>query len=145
MTFLLPLFLILLAAILLKNFLPSVFKVAGWRTGSALVLEDRVGSLLFLVCADLMAAIAYWYPWYLYTYHSAPDDRYGFAILFAFPFYFIGAGIAGVALFRLLRAVIRGQRCIANSIFAVCGTLLALVGFSPLLMFGWRILYLRNE
>jgi hypothetical protein len=145
MTFFLPLFLILLAAILLKNFLPLVFRTIGWPAGGALVLEDRVGSILFLGCSAMMAGISYWYPWYLSTYHAAPDDRYGFAILFAFPFYFIGAGIAGVALFRLSRAVIRGRHCIANDIFAVCGVLLALIGFSPLLMFGWRIFSLRNE
>jgi hypothetical protein len=86
-----------------------------------------------------MAGIAYWYPWYLCTYHAAPDDRYGFAILFAFPFYFIGAGISGVALYRLLRVIIREQRSIANGVFAVCGVLLALAGFTPILMFGWRI------
>jgi hypothetical protein len=143
--FLLSPFLFLLMAILLTNCLPSIFKIVGWRIGDALVFEDRLGGILFLTCSAVMAGIAFWYPWYLCTYYAAPDDRYGVAILFAFPFYFIGAGIGAVALFRLLRAVIRGRRCVTNGIFAVCGVLLALIGFSPLLMYGWRMYLLRNE
>jgi len=143
MMFFLPLSLILLVAILFKNAVPFVFRLAGWR--DSLQLEERWGSILFLFCSAILAGIDYWYPWYLCTYHASPDDRYGFAILFAFPFYFVGAGIAGLALFRLLRVVIREQRGAANWTFAVCGVLLALAGFSPLLMVGWRIVSLGNE
>jgi len=125
-----------------KRFSPSIFKVAGWRTRGALVLEDRVASMLFLVCSTVIAAIGYWYPWYLSTYHASPDDRYGFVIMNALPFYFIGAGIAVVALFRLMRVVAQAQRSAANGVLPLCAVLLALIGFSPLLMVGWRLLSL---
>jgi hypothetical protein len=138
MTVFLPFLLILLAAILLRNLLPFIFRILGWRTGGTLLLEERVGAILFLFCSAVMAGIAYWYPWYLCTYHAAPDDRYGFALLFALPFYYIGAAISGVALFRLVRVVIRGQHRIADGIFMFCGVLLAVAGFSPLLMLGWE-------
>jgi hypothetical protein len=108
-----------------------------------LAFEDRVGGILLLFCLAAMAGIAYWYPWYLCTYHSAPDDRYGFAMIYALPFWFIGPALAGRALFRLMRAVSRAQHTFANSLFAAVGVLLALVAFSPVVMFSWSILFRR--
>ena len=102
--------------------------------------EDRLAEIFVLLASAVIAAIAYWYPWYLCTYHSAPDDRYGFAIGAVFPFWFIGPGIAAWAAFRLWRAVVRRQRDISNVAFAICGGLLALVGLSPLLMYAVSIL-----
>jgi len=61
-------------------------------------------------------------------------------LLFAFPFYFIRAAIAGLAIYRLLRVVLRGTRGGMDIALTVFGLALALVGFSPLLMFGWRML-----
>lgn len=86
-----------------------------------------------------MRGFAYWYPVYVATHHAYEDDRYGFVFLFAFPFYFIGAAVAGVALHRLMKAVARGRRGGVDIVFAIGGNLLALVAFSPLLMFGWRM------
>jgi hypothetical protein len=140
MTFFLPLLLILLVGILVKNFLPTIFRAAGCHNGGALVLEDRLGGILFLSCSAIMAVVAFWYPWYLCVYHAAPDDRYGFALLFAFPFYLFGAAVAGMALFRLLRSVIGGSCTVSNGVYAFCGVLLAFIGFSPLIMFAWRII-----
>jgi hypothetical protein len=139
MGYLLSFLLIALAGILARRLVPFIFRMAGWPAGNTLVLEERVGAMLLLLCSVVMAGIAYWYPWYLSTYHSAPDDRYGFAILLALPFWFVGAGLSAIALFRLLRAVVRGQRDIANWVLAICGALLALGGFSPLVMLAWRL------
>jgi hypothetical protein len=133
-----PIAVILAVSFLARSLLPRVFKTAGWRGGGNFILEERTGSILFLLCSAVMAGIAYWYPWYLCTYYSAPDDRYGFAMLPALPFYFIGPGIAGVALFRLVK-VLRGNWSVPNVIFAMCGSLLALVGVSPLIMIGCRL------
>jgi len=58
--------------------------------------------------------------------------------MIAFPFWFIGPGIAGWAIFRLLRAVIREESTLGNLLFAVCGGMLALGGFSPLFMLVFR-------
>src|SRR5438445_616750 len=96
-----------LIAILLKWLIELVLGAVG-RHGALPVLEDRIGALIFLVCADVMAAIAYWYPWYVSTRYAAPDDRYGFVLLFGFPFWFLAGGISAWALFRLLRALVRG-------------------------------------
>jgi hypothetical protein len=103
--------------------------------------EERVGYILLLFCMAVMAAIVYWYPVYVHA-HSGPlplDYVYGSILLWAFPFWFIGPGVTLWAMFRLWRAVIRGERTIANGFFAVCGGLLAVVGFSPLVMFAWGI------
>jgi hypothetical protein len=140
-----PFLLVLFAAALIKIALPFIFRIFGWRTGATLVLEDRIGAVLFLFCSAVMAGIAYWYPWYLATYYSAPDDRYGMAMFFALPFYLVGAVIAGVALSRLLRATLRGPRNGANTVYIICGSLLALLGLSPIFMLGWTILSRRNE
>jgi hypothetical protein len=102
--------------------------------------EDRVGAILLLLCTAIMAGVAYWYPWYLCTYHSAPDDRYGFAIMYAFPFWFIGPALASRALFRLLKAVSRGGRNVANVLFAVSGTALGFASLSPIWMLAWSTL-----
>jgi|SRR6266850_1759159 len=133
----------LLAAILIgiifKNLRRAVLKKLGWNDKPT-VLEVRIGAILFLICANVMAAIDYWYPIYLCTYHAAPDDRYGFAMAFACPFWFLGAGISAWALFHLIRAVFQAERSIVNVLYAISGSLLSVGGFSPLLMLGWRIM-----
>lgn len=103
--------------------------------------EERVGAVLFLFCAAIMAGIAYWYPWYLCTYHSAPDDRYGFAMIAALPFWFAAPGIAGWAAARLFRAVRRERCTVANSAFAIFGGLMGVIGFSPALMLVGRLMF----
>jgi len=85
--------------------------------------EERVGMVILLACTAILAGIVYWYPWYLCTYHSAPDDRYGFALMSAFPFW--------------SRAAMQAQRTVGNGLLFVCGALLGLVGFSPLVMFAY--------
>src|SRR5882724_4778360 len=98
--------------------------------------EERLGYVLLLACTAVLAVIVYWYPWYLCTYYSAPDERYGFAIMYAFPFWFIGPGVAGLTVFKLLRAVLAGQRTTGNIALAACGVLLAVTGCSPIIMFA---------
>lgn len=137
----------LLAAVLIgiafKGLRQLTLKALGWND-RPLVLEVRLGAILFLICANVIAAIAYWYPWYVSRYHTAPDDRYGFVLLYAFPFWFLGAGISAWALFRLIQGVFRAQRSSSNFLYAIVGCLLALGGFSPLFMLGWRIVKLRQ-
>src|SRR5947208_10322991 len=58
MTFFLPLLLILLAGMLVNRFFPGILNVLGWLV----VLEDRLGSILFLVASAIMATVAFWYP-----------------------------------------------------------------------------------
>jgi len=99
--------------------------------------EERVGMVILLACTAILAGIVYWYPWYLCTYHSAPDDRYGFALMSAFPFWFAGPAFAGWALLPLSRAAMQAQRTVGNGLLFVCGALLGLVGFSPLVMFAY--------
>jgi hypothetical protein len=99
--------------------------------------EERVGCVLLLGCTAILAAIVYWYPWYLCTYYSAPDDRYGFALAYAFPFWFIGPAFADWALLRLSRAAMQAQRTLGNGLLFFSVVLLGLVGFSPLVVFGW--------
>jgi hypothetical protein len=140
MTFLLPIFLPIVATILAKHLAPRVLAILGFPKAGKLVLGDRVGPILFLVCSAVMAALAFWYPLYLSTYQSSPDDRYGYAALIALPFYFIGDWIAATALFRLTRALFRGRPTIGNGIVGFLGAILALIGFSPLLVIGWRLL-----
>ena len=140
MTFFFPLFLILFVGICLKYVLPFVFNLVGWRGGIGFVFEERIGAILFLASSAVLAGIAYWYPCYVATYHAYEDDRYGFVILFAFPFYFIGAAISGIAFYRLMRVVMRGKRGRADAAFVVCGSMLALAGISPLVMIGWGML-----
>lgn len=137
--FLLPLLVVILTAILSKSILQFVFKLAG-RENKMPVFEERLGAVLFLICADLMAAVAYWYPMHVIDRNAAPDDRFGGIILFGFPFYFIAAGISGFALFRLVKAVLSKQRNSSGVILLFCGGLLATVAFSPIVMFALRIL-----
>jgi NhaP-type Na+/H+ or K+/H+ antiporter len=77
--FLITLLAALLIALIFKGSRRVMLKALGWND-RPLVLEVRFGAILFLVCANGIAAIAYWYPWYLCRYHAAPDDRYGFAL-----------------------------------------------------------------
>src|SRR5438874_1878566 len=130
MIFAFPLLVCIMAAILLKWLLELGFKAAGRPSGA--ILEDRVGGVLFLLCADVMGLIAYWYPRYVITHYAAPDDRFGGAIVFGIPFYIAGAGISGWALFCLGRAVLRGRRNVANAAYSIGGLLLGAAGFSPL-------------
>jgi hypothetical protein len=141
--FLVTLLAALLIALAFKGLRRVTLKALGWND-RPLVLEVRVGAILFLVCANVIAAIAYWFPWYLSRYHAAPDDRYGFAVVYAFPFWFLGAGISAWALFRLIEAVFRAERSSSNFLYGIVGCLLALGGFSPLFMVGWRIVKLRQ-
>ena len=140
-----PLLICILAAILLKWLLELGFRMAGRPADTAPVLEDRVGGILFLLCADVLGVIAYWYPYYVITHYAAPDDRFGGFILFGIPFYIAGAGLSGWALFCLGRAVIRGRRSLVNAVYAICGVLLAAVGFSPLVMFARKIIQIRQD
>ncbi|HTR42972.1 MAG TPA: hypothetical protein VMH87_15265 [Pseudomonadales bacterium] len=135
-----PFFFILFSAIVIWKVLPYIFKAFGGGRLAVLKLEDRIGAILFLVCAVVMTVISFWYPVYLCAYYSSPDDRYGFALLFASPFWFVSAGISCVAFHRLSSAVASGQRTIANYILIIGGTLLALLGLSPFLFVLWRIL-----
>src|SRR5206468_203035 len=94
-----PLLVIILVAVLLKWILDGVFKARG-RQGLPLpVLDERVGAILFLICANAMGAIAYWYPRYVIARNAAPDDRFGGIILLGLPFWFVGAGLSAWALF----------------------------------------------
>jgi hypothetical protein len=102
--------------------------------------EDRLGAVLILFCMSVLQGIAYWYPIYLCTYHSSPDDRYGIAMLYAFPFWVGGSFVAGGAAFRLLRVVIWGGRTAGNITFALIGGVLALTSLSPALTFVYSIL-----
>lgn len=139
----LPIFLLLFAGIGLKYLLPFVFKFLGWRGRFDFVLEERVGAILLLMCSAALASVMYWYPWYVATHHASEDDRYGMVFMFAFPFYFLGAAVAGVALYRLIKAVSREKRGGTDIVFSIGGSVLALVGFSPLLMFAWRMFLVR--
>lgn len=129
MSFFVPLVLIILGAILVKIMFPG-----------ALVLEERLGSILFLFASAIMAGIAFWYPWYLCTYHSAPDDRYGFALVFAIPFYFVGAWVAGAGLVRLTRSLLTAQRSLTNGVVGSLGLVLGLIGLSPIIMLSWKLM-----
>jgi hypothetical protein len=102
--------------------------------------EDRLGAVLMLFCMTVLQAIAYWYPLYLCAYHASPDDRYGFAMLYAFPFWVGGLVIAGRAAFRLLRAVVWGGGTVSNVTFALIGGALALTSLSPALTFIYSLL-----
>ena len=144
MTFLIiPLLLVLLLAILVKNVLRVGFKISGFRKGAAFVFGERVGAILLLLFADVVAVIVWWYPRYVMNHNAASDDRFGFFIIGSFPFYILGFCIAALALFRLLKAVVRGWHGFSDGILVACGGLLAAVVFSPLLMFGWRIYQIR--
>ena len=136
---LMPLLCAVLIALSFKSLRRALLKALG-QNDKFLVLEVRIGAILFLLCANVMAAIDYWYPWYLCTYHAAPDDRYGFAIEAGFPFWFVGAGISAWALFHLIRAVFGGKRSLLNVLCATLGILLAVGGFLPLIVFCGRLL-----
>jgi hypothetical protein len=136
--FLAPFLGAILIAILFKNLRQAVLKALGW-SDKPIVLEGRIGAILFLICANVMAAIDCWYPIYLCKYHAAPDDRYGMAAAFGIPFWFLGAGISAWAVFQLIRAVFKAGRSSANVLYVISAGLLALGGFSPLLILGWRI------
>ena len=132
-------FIVALVVLPLVLALPPIFKICGWPRGATLAFPERMGAILFLICSVVMVAIDFWYPMYVMAHNSSPDDRYGFFIFGAFPFYVIGAVIAGIAYYRLLKVVVKGRRSFSNIVFLSCGTLLALVGCSPLLLFVWRI------
>lgn len=129
----------ILVVLLLKGLMELVLRLSRGKGRPTPVLEERVGGILMLVCTVVMVAIAFWYPWYVSTYHSAPDDRYGAAMMLGFPFWFIGPALAGRAWLRLMQAVVRHRRDAANIAFAVCGFLLALATFSPWFMILWRL------
>ena len=133
---------ILLAAVLIgftfKSLRRGVLRALG-RSDKPIVLEVRIGAILFLLCTNVMAAIDYWYPLYLCTYHAAPDDRYGMAMSAALPFWFLGAGISAWALFHVIRAIFHRDRIFVNILYATFGLALALGGFYPLLVLGCRL------
>jgi hypothetical protein len=133
------LLLAILAAILFKWLFELAFKAFRRRRGAFPVLEDRIGAILFLVCADVLAVIDWWYPWWVATHHAAEDDRYGGFIFLAFPFWFIGAGISTWALFVLFRALAPRERSVCNTTYVISGVLLALLCFSPLVMLAHLI------
>ena len=103
------------------------------RFRPAHAFEPRIGGVLVLICSAVIGAISYWYPWYLCTYHAAPDDRY--PVIIGVPFWFLASGLACWGLFELLRGVMRGPQRVGNAVFVVCGVLLALGGISPIVMF----------
>jgi hypothetical protein len=141
-------FSILLIAVLIgisfKGLRRVILKALG-LDDKPIVLEVRSGAILFLLCANVIAAIACWYPWYLCTYHAAPDDRYGVAMAFSFPFWFLGAGISAWALFHLVKAAFRVERDAVNFLYVILGCFLALGGFSPLFVLGWRMIKLAQR
>src|ERR1017187_2969428 len=102
-----PLLLVLLAGIVIRGLLQFGFRITGFRTAAAFVFGERLGAMLLLLCADVVALIVWWYPKYVMDHNAVPDDRFGFIVLGGFPFYIIGFGIAAVGLFRLLSTVIR--------------------------------------
>jgi hypothetical protein len=129
MSLFVPLLLVILGAILLKISFPG-----------ALAFKEPLGSILFLLCSAIMAGIGFWYPWYLCTYHSAPDDRYGFALVFAIPFYFVGAWIAGAGLNRLTKELLKARLGLTSGAVGILGLVLALIAFSPIIVFSWRLM-----
>jgi hypothetical protein len=97
--------------------------------------ERRAGAILLLFCAAVMAGVSCWYPWYLCsTCRGMPDDGYRLAAAITVPFWFIAPAISGWAAVRLFKATVQEKRTMANTAFAVCGGMLALVGFSPLFL-----------
>jgi len=129
-----PLTGVLLAAIVVKYLLQFTFKIIGWRKGLTLTLDGRLGSILLLICTAVAAGILYWYPDYVARRNAAPDDRFGFFFVGAFPHYMLGAGLCGFAVVKLVTSVVRARRGLSDVVLLVCGALLALIGFSPFLM-----------
>jgi hypothetical protein len=117
---------------LFEVFASGCFRMVGWRGAAGFVFEGADRRDFVLRCSAVLAVLTYWYPWYLATYHASEDDRY----VFVFPLYCIGAAMSAIGFYRLMKAVVRGKCGIADVAFAVCGGLLAAVGFSSLTMFG---------
>ncbi len=107
-------------------------------------LEDRSGAIYFLLCANAIAAISCWYPSYVAGHYSAPDDRFGFLLLFALPFWLVAPGIAAWALFSLLKSTVRQMWNVVNVFYTLAGMVLALGCFSPVLMLAYRLIRLRD-
>lgn len=142
MIFILPQLIITSVVVVIVRYaLPAIFKLCGWPRGATLVLEDTLGAILFLLCAAVMAMLAFWYPIYVGAHHELVDGP-GFILFYSFPFDLLAAVIAGIAFFRLLMAVVRRPRKVINAAYLFCGGLLALIGLSPLLCFAWKMLWL---
>jgi hypothetical protein len=98
------------------------------------VFESRLGELLLLGCIALHAGLCFWYLVYYCIHHPAhcEDDTTAFVFIMAAPSYLIGAVFAAVGLFRLGNLLRRLPWTPTNIALAISGTLLALVGMSPL-------------
>lgn len=103
-------------------------------------LEERVGCILFLVCGAVVSVIGFWFPWHACKYHSAPDDRYGGAILLGLTMCLFGASITSRSALRLLRLLCQKPLTAANLVVGIGGGFLALAGLSPWLMLAWMLL-----
>jgi len=145
MFFILPLLLVIVTAILFKWLLEVVFRAFVRRGATVPALEERIGAILLLICANVIGIISYWYPWYIATRYAAPDDRMGITLFLGFPFWFAGAGISAWALFRLGRALFQRERSLSNVIYGISGVTLAVAGFSPLVMLAHRIIIIRQN
>jgi hypothetical protein len=120
---------------------PVRLRAALVEMASKSLLDDRVGGVLLLTCMAGLAGMVFWYPLYLMTFHSAPDDRYGFAVMYCLPFYFIGPAYTGRVFVRLMGTVLVSGFNLLNGVFAVSGMLLGLIAFSPLVLFLCRLVF----
>jgi hypothetical protein len=145
MFFIFPLLLVIVTAILFKWLLEVIFRAFARRGANSPTLEERIGAILVLICANVIGVISYWYPWYVVTHYAGSDDRLGGALLFGFPFWFAGAGISAWALFRLGRALFQRKRSFGNVIYGISGVILGVAGFSPLVMLAHRIIIIRQN
>ncbi len=103
------------------------------------IRNERIGCIIWLLCAASIAGLGFWYPEVVLNRNSAPDDRSGFVLLAAMPFYFIGAVIAIRAMLRLI-TIVRSQESANSRRILFAGTLLAIFSLTPLLIIGSRIL-----
>lgn len=103
-----------------------------------IIKDECIGCIIWLLCAVTIAASGFWYPEYVANRNESPDDRFGWVLMSAMPFYILGGAIAVRTMLLLLR-VRRKQNGLINHALLALGGLMTAFALTPLLIIGKRI------
>jgi len=96
-----------------------------------LFADKRAGALIWLAGAAVIAVLGWWYPLAIAERNAAPDDRFGFVLVFpGVPFVFMGSIIAAWSYARLLRALLANADGKGSVACGVLGSFLFLVSLA---------------
>jgi len=101
--------------------------------------DERVGHMIWLLGAGVIAVLGFWYPEAVANRNASPDDRFGFVLLTGIPFEIVGSIVALKAMFGLI-VFTRQNVTVANQFWLMAAIALTILSLSPLFIICSRLM-----